>query len=428
MATILITGGCGFVGSNLALAFRRQGERVIALDNLSRRGSEILLERIRGAGVEFVRGDVRNPADLEQVSGAIDLLIECSAEPSVLVGVNGADAEFMVQNNLVGSLHCFEFARRRRAAVIFLSTSRVYPYDALNRQEYREEATRFVPVRTSAGFGPEGVGLDFPLAGARSLYGATKLASEIMLQEYSRQYDLPAVIDRCGVIAGPWQLGKQDQGVFTYWLVSHLLKRPLAYIGFGGQGKQVRDVLHIDDLVDLVLLQSRRIAEFRGDVFPAGGSTHSNLSLQEATALCQRLTGNEIPIGARPENRPADVIWFVTDNRPTTARLGWAPTRTAADVLRAVRDWLRVRPEMLAALNPCTPKESVPWPTKRRRWKTNTNCGFPTIRTIATRCGASCAAIFSSGSSPPTRPCWTWAAAGANSSTTSRPRASTAWI
>jgi nucleoside-diphosphate-sugar epimerase len=139
--------------------------------------------------------------------------------------VNGADAEFMVQNNLVGSLHCFEFARRRRAAVIFLSTSRVYPYDALNRQEYREEATRFVPVRTSAGFGPEGVGLDFPLAGARSLYGATKLASEIMLQEYSRQYDLPAVIDRCGVIAGPWQLGKQDQGVFTYWLVSHLLKR-----------------------------------------------------------------------------------------------------------------------------------------------------------------------------------------------------------
>ncbi len=350
MATVLITGGCGFIGSNLAVAFRKRGDRVVALDNLSRRGSEILQNRILQAGAEFVRGDIRNPKDLEQVEGPIDLMIECSAEPSVLVGVNGNDAEFMVQNNLVGSLHCFEFARKRKAAVIFLSTSRVYPYDVLNRQAYREEATRFSPAQASAGFGPAGVGLDFPMDGARSLYGATKLASEIMLQEYSRQYDLPAVITRCGVVAGPWQLGKQDQGVFTHWLVSHLLGRPLAYIGFGGQGKQVRDLLHIDDLVELVLLQRDRIAEFRGDVFPAGGSTFSSLSLQEATDLCQRLTGKRIPLSAQPENRAADVIWFLTDNRRTTERLGWRPRRTAEDVLRDIRDWLGEHPELLASL------------------------------------------------------------------------------
>lgn len=350
MARILITGGCGFIGSNLALAFRKQGDRVVALDNLSRRGAEVLRDRIQRAGVEFVRGDIRNPADFERVAGPIDLMLECSAEPSVLVGVNGNDAEFMVQNNLVGSLHCFEFARKRSAPVIFLSTSRVYPYEALNRQEYREESTRFVPARASAGFGPEGVGVDFPLAGARSLYGATKLASEIMLQEYSHQYGLPAIIDRCGVVAGPWQLGKQDQGVFTHWLVSHVLNRPLAYIGFGGYGKQVRDLLHIDDLVDLVLLQSRQIADFRGEIFPAGGSTFSNLSLFEATALCQRLTGNRIPVGAQPENRPADVIWFVTDNRPTTERFGWRPTRGAETILRDVRDWLAAHPDLLVSL------------------------------------------------------------------------------
>lgn len=350
MATILITGGCGFIGSNLALAFRKQGDRVVAFDNLSRRGSEILRDRIQRAGVEFVRGDIRNPADFERVEGPIDLMLECSAEPSVLVGVNGNDAEFMVQNNLVGSLHCFEFARKRSAPVIFLSTSRVYPYEALNRQDYREESTRFVPARASAGFGPEGVGVDFPLAGARSLYGATKLASEIMLQEYSHQYGLPAIIDRCGVVAGPWQLGKQDQGVFTHWLVSHRLERPLAYIGFGGHGKQVRDLLHIDDLVDLVLLQSRRIAEFRGEIFPAGGSTFSNLSLLEATALCQRLTGNRIPMGSQPDNRPADVIWFITDNRPTTERFGWRPTRDAETILRDVRDWLAAHPDLLVSL------------------------------------------------------------------------------
>ncbi len=355
MATILITGGCGFIGSNLALAFRKRGDRVVALDNLSRRGSEILRERILQAGAEFVRGDIRTPADFEAVKGPIDLMVECSAEPSVLVGVNGDDAEFMVQNNLVGSLHCFEFARKRNAPVIFLSTSRVYPYDALNRREYREEATRFVPARSGPGFGPAGVGIDFPLAGARSLYGATKLASEIMLQEYSHQYGLPAIINRCGVVAGPWQLGKQDQGVFTYWLVSHLLKRPLAYIGFGGQGKQVRDLLHVDDLVELVLRQSEQIAGFRGEIFPAGGSTGSNLSLCEATALCQRLTGNRIPVGAQPGNRPADVIWFVTDNRPTTERFGWRPARTAENILQDVRDWLTARPDLLAALFGKTP-------------------------------------------------------------------------
>lgn len=350
MAKVLITGGCGFIGSNLAVAFRKQGDCVVALDNLSRRGSDILRDRILEAGAEFVRGDIRNPEDLQRVAGPIDLMVECSAEPSVLVGVNGADAEFMVQNNLVGSLHCFEFARRNNVPVIFLSTSRVYPYDILNRQEYREAATRFVPARPGAGFGPAGVGLDFPMDGARSLYGATKLASEIMLQEYSRQYGLPAVINRCGVVAGPWQLGKQDQGVFTHWLVSHLLKRPLAYIGFGGMGKQVRDLLHIDDLVDLVLMQSRQITGFRGEVFPAGGSTFSNLSLLEATGLCQELTGNRIPLSARPENRPADVIWFVTDNRPTTDRLGWQPTRTAHDILRDIRDWLDAQPGLLKAI------------------------------------------------------------------------------
>ena len=350
MTRILITGGCGFIGSNLAVAFRKRGDRVVALDNLSRKGSEILKDRIVAAGAEFVRGDIRNPADLEQVAGAVDLMIECSAEPSVLVGIDGNDAEFMVQNNLVGSLHCFEFARKRKAAVVFLSTSRVYPYDGLNRQAYREEATRFVPAAAGLGFGPDGVGLDFPMDGARSLYGATKLASEIMLQEYSRQYDLPAVITRCGVVAGPWQLGKQDQGVFTYWLVSHMLKRPLSYIGFGGGGKQVRDLLHIDDLVELVLRQAARIGEFRGEVFPAGGSTFSSLSLCEATDLCRRLTGHAVPMTAQPENRPADVIWFATDNRRTTERLGWKPTRDAETVLRDIRDWLQTHPDLMAAI------------------------------------------------------------------------------
>jgi len=350
MATVLITGGCGFIGSNLAMAFHEQGDRVIAFDNLSRTGSEILRDRIQAAGVECVQGDIRNPKDLDALSSSIDLMIECSAEPSVMVGMNGNEASFMVQNNLVGSLHCFEYARKHEIPVLFLSTSRVYPYEALNAQAYREEATRMVPDGVSTGFGPDGVGTDFPLAGPRSLYGATKLASEIMLQEYSHQYQLPALINRCGVVAGPWQLGKQDQGVFTHWLVSHELKRPLSYIGFGGHGKQVRDLLHIDDLVDLVLQQSREIADFRGEIFPVGGSTGSNLSLLETTDLCRQITGNELPIGGIAETRLADVIWFVTDNHPTTERFGWQPKRTPETLLRDIHEWLTAQPELLRSL------------------------------------------------------------------------------
>jgi CDP-paratose 2-epimerase len=350
MATILITGGCGFIGSNLAMAFQKQGDRVIAFDNLSRAGSEILRDRIQEAGVEFVQGDIRQPEDLDALPSSIDLMIECSAEPSVMVGMNGEDASFMVQNNLVGSLHCFEYARKHEIPVIFLSTSRVYPYDTLNAQPYREDPTRMVPDGTSMGFGPDGVGIDFPLAGPRSLYGATKLASELMLQEYSHQYQLPAIINRCGVVAGPWQLGKQDQGVFTHWLVSHELKRPLSYIGFGGHGKQVRDLLHIDDLIDLVLQQSREITSFRGEIFPAGGSTASNLSLLETTDLCRQITGHELPMGAIADTRPADVIWFVTDNRPTTERFGWQPTRNAETILRDIHGWLTAQPDLLSSL------------------------------------------------------------------------------
>lgn len=349
MRSILITGGCGFIGSNLAVAFRRAGAEVVAFDNLSRRGSALLCARVQEHGVRFVRGDIRQPADLEQVAGDFDLMIECSAEPSVLVGTRGGDARFMLDNNLVGSLHCFEWARARRVPVLFLSTSRVYPYEALERLPLVERQTRFALEARGPGYGPDGIGLDFTLAGARSLYGATKLASEIILQEYARQYDLPALINRFGVVAGPWQMGKVDQGVFTHWLLCHHFQRPLSYIGFGGQGKQVRDLLHVDDVVELVQAQAARIGEFRGEVFNAGGSTVANLSLRETTELCRQLTGHTLAVGSDPVNRPADLRWFIMDNQAVAARFGWRPRRDAGQILRDTHDWIRQHETSLRA-------------------------------------------------------------------------------
>ncbi|MBF0494627.1 MAG: NAD-dependent epimerase/dehydratase family protein, partial [Candidatus Omnitrophica bacterium] len=139
---ILVTGGAGFVGSSLAIGLKERGtaSRVFALDNLKRRGSELNLTRLKKNGVTFVHGDVRNFEDL-QTAGKIDVIIECSAEPSVLAGY-GESPEYLVNTNLIGALNCFELARLHKAGVIFISTSRVYPIDKVNGIKYSEEATR----------------------------------------------------------------------------------------------------------------------------------------------------------------------------------------------------------------------------------------------------------------------------------------------
>ncbi|MDD5774636.1 MAG: NAD-dependent epimerase/dehydratase family protein [Candidatus Omnitrophica bacterium] len=337
---ILITGGCGFVGSNLAVALRAEGNRVVCFDNLSRPGSRILARRVREHGCIFIRGDIRDRADLRRCTGGFDLLIDASAEPSVLAGSDGRDALYVVDNNLAGSVNCFEWCRRNKASVIFLSSSRVYPYDRINALLYEESRCRFSFTGKAAGVSGKGIGCGFPLDGYRSLYGATKLAAEFILREYSLNYGIPAIIDRCGVIAGPWQLGKIDQGVFTHWMVSHYFKRKLSYIGFGGTGKQVRDILHVDDLADLVKKQIRGIGRYRGDIFNVGGGAGASLSLREATALCRRITGNTIPIGREARNRPADIKWYITDNQAVENEFGWRPRRSAEETLADIGAWL----------------------------------------------------------------------------------------
>src|SRR6478672_2701709 len=257
MERILVTGGAGFVGAQTALdlARRHPEAEVVAFDNLSRRGSELNLPRLREAGVEFVHGDVREKDDLLGLE-RIDALVECSAEPSVMAGVDGSP-DYVIRTNLMGAYHCLELARRDNAQVIFLSTSRVYPVRHLLGIQLDEAETRFEisDAQELPGISPRGVNEAFPMWGARTMYGATKLCAEHLIEDYVDGYGLRAVINRFGVIAGPWQMGKVDQGVFTWWMLAHYFKRPLSYIGFGGTGKQVRDLVHIDDVVELISAQ-----------------------------------------------------------------------------------------------------------------------------------------------------------------------------
>jgi CDP-paratose 2-epimerase len=350
MKTILITGGAGFIGSNLSIALKSEGHTVICFDNLSRRGSELLLRRILQHGCSFIHGDIRNQEDLLKIKVPLDIMIECSAEPSVLVGTEGEDARFQLNNNLFGTINCFELARIRHIPVIFLSTSRVYPYSAINNLTFHERPTRFEYADNHPGVSRKGISTSFTLQGQRSLYGASKIASEYILQEYSVQYDLPSIINRCGVIAGPWQLGKVDQGVFTYWLSRHYFGKGLRYIGFGGSGKQVRDLLHIDDLIRLIKNQLNTVENFHGEVFNVGGSVFSNLSLLETTILCRKITGKKVRISSTFNNRPADVKWFITDNGDTESVFGWKPLKKPEDIITDIYTWLSSHEEAFSCI------------------------------------------------------------------------------
>ena len=351
MSRVLITGGAGFVGSNLAvsLATRHPEWEVVALDNLYRRGSELNLPRLEAAGAEFVKGDVREPADLERF-GSLDALVECSAEPSVMSGVDG-DTSYLLHTNLTGAYNCLEAARRAGAFFLFLSTSRVYPVApqlelALEETETRFELAAEQPV---PGASAAGISEDFPLAGARTLYGTTKLAAELLIEEYRAGFGVRAVVDRCGVIAGPWQMGKVDQGVFTHWTLAHHFKRPLSYIGFGGQGKQVRDLLHVEDLVDLVERQLLAPQEWDGRVVNVGGGRECSLSLRETTAICRELTGNEVPIEPVSETRAGDVPVYISDCARLFGLDEWRPRRSAEQVLADIHEWIAGDEERIAA-------------------------------------------------------------------------------
>jgi len=249
MKKVIVTGGAGFAGSHLAIAVKAAYPacEVIAFDNLLRRGSERNLPRLADAGVSFRHGDVRQPSDLEEC-GPADFLIECSAEPSVLAGSEGSP-QYVLQTNLNGAINCAEYCRRHEAGLLFLSTSRVYSVNALSNIKVERKGERFVPAEEQnfPGITASGISEDFPTAGYKSFYGASKFAAETMLEEYRQLYDWPLIINRCGILAGPWQFGKSDQGIIPFWIKAHMQQQPLKYIGFGGEGLQVRDALHIDD-------------------------------------------------------------------------------------------------------------------------------------------------------------------------------------
>jgi CDP-paratose 2-epimerase len=315
------------------------GINVVAFDNLKRRGSELNIQRLREHGVDFVHGDIRCPEDIYSC-GSFDLLIDCSAEPSVHAGMNTSPLS-VLNTNLVGTINLAEAARVNNAAVLFLSTSRVYPIDTLNSLDWEETETRFNWCNNNRliGFSNKGVSEEFPIVGARSFYGTSKLGSELLLQEYAFAYEMPVLINRCGIIAGPWQMGKVDQGVVTLWVISHQFRKDLKYIGYGGRGKQVRDLLHVSDLFELVIRQLKRPEVWDGRVYNIGGGYDVSVSLLELTEFCIAATGNKIPIGEIKETSAVDLRIYITDAKKAQNDFSWKPEKGVKRIVNDISSW-----------------------------------------------------------------------------------------
>ncbi len=348
---ILLTGGAGFVGSSLALYVQKRwkGCRVICFDNLIRKGSSLNVQRLKDNGIQFIRGDIRDKKKLFSLP-KIDCLAECSAEPSVTAAYH--DPNYTVETNLFGTVNCLELARRDKADFIFLSSSRIYPIEPMNDIPFTESATRYDWKKTAKGLGysHQGIRENFPLDGVRSLYGATKLCSEHIAQEYFAMFGIKGVVNRIGVIAGPWQMGRVDQGVVGFWTARHKFGGKLSYIGYGGSGKQLRDAVHIDDVCGLIFYQMRNISKVHGKIFNAGGGRRNTFSLYELTGLVQRITGSRIPIAEFAEERKSDVRIYITDNSAVKAVIGWSPKRNLEDIVRDVNFWIDAHKSKLAPI------------------------------------------------------------------------------
>jgi CDP-paratose 2-epimerase len=349
---ILITGGAGFVGGALARYFRRSDKEnaVVIFDNLRRRGSNWNLRGLIDVGVEFIHGDVRNPADLEALDGTFDVLIEASAEASVHAGVTSSP-RYVLDTNLIGAMNCLEFARNRCGGFVFLSSSRIYSIEPLTQLPLDTVSTRLDIQQHNChlpGLSIKGIAEGFPCNSHRSYYGATKLAAELLCQEYAAEAGLPVVINRCGVIAGPGQFGKTDQGVFTLWVARHHFGRPLKYTGFGGKGLQVRDLLHPDDLCELIARQLNSWEHVSGETFNVGGGRSGAVSLLEYTTLCEEAVGRGVPITEDATTSPVDIPWYISDHSKVTSLLGWAPKRSPRKIVEDIAEWVRANESVLS--------------------------------------------------------------------------------
>ena len=328
---ILITGGCGFVGSNLALFLKKKGFTVHTLDNLTRKGSKYNSNLLKKQKIKNYKINISNIKKIKSLP-KYDLILDCCAEAAVEISKN--DFDKVINTNLIGTINILKKSKNDKSKIIFISSSRIYPLEEMNKIIKNKNLKS--KIKISKMFSEKD-----KIIGPKTIYGLTKLCSEMLIEEFSYAYQLKYLINRCGVISGPLQFGKQDQGFVSLWIWRHLNKKKLNYIGYGGYGNQIRDVLHIDDLSELILLQIKNINKINNKLFTVGGSKTSYTSLSQLTKLCQKITGNKIKMGKVSKTSSYDIPYYLSDNTHVSNTYRWKPKRNINQVVMDTFLWLK---------------------------------------------------------------------------------------
>jgi CDP-paratose 2-epimerase len=338
---VLITGGAGFIGTNLANELLRNGRSVRIYDNLSRPGAEKnlrWLRRAHGAIVQFEQGDVRSTADLRRALADVGTVFHLAAQVAVTTSLADPRDDFAV--NAAGTLNLLELIRQtgRRIGVVFTSTNKVY--GALDDLPLAASSKRYRPAVDISGI-DETRPLSF-----HSPYGCSKGAADQYVLDYARGYSVDATVFRMSCIYGPHQYGTEDQGWVAHFLISALQDEPITIYG---DGKQVRDLLYVDDLIEAFLLAEHHLPEIAGQAFNIGGGPGNTVSLLE---LVQRITEliSSAPEIAYGSWRTGDQRWYVSDPRKFEAATGWRSTTNIDEGLLRIFRWMAAhRPAAAAA-------------------------------------------------------------------------------
>ena len=336
---ILITGGCGFVGSNLAVFLKKniKNSTIFSLDNLYRKGSLINEKRLKYNKIKNFRINIQDYINILKLK-KFDLIIDCCAEPAIEESIKNPDK--IINTNLIGTYNILKKCILDNSKIIFLSTSRVYSIKKLF-QLYKKRISK---IKFSSKYI---VNESFDTSSPKSLYGFSKLASEDLIKEFCYTNKLKFIINRFGVISGPWQFGKQDQGFVSLWVERHFNKKKLNYIGFGGKGNQLRDIIHIDDVCEIIHKQILNFSKINNEIFNIGGGLRNTISLKKLTFLCEKLTNNKINIGKIKKTSIFDIPAYITNNSKIYRFYNWKPKKNINTILKDILIWVESNKKLI---------------------------------------------------------------------------------
>ncbi len=335
----LITGGAGFIGTNLAERLVKEGYEVTIYDNLSRQGTEnniAWLKETYGSSIHFEQGDVRDHAHLKEAVHWARQVFHFAAQVAVTSSLTDPRHDYEV--NIGGTVNLLEAIRSEDnpPPLIFTSTNKVY--GALSSLSLEKNCTRYQPLDASLRSGiSEERPLDF-----HSPYGCSKGAADQYVLDYARTFDIQALVFRMSCIYGPHQMGTEDQGWVAHFLLRALTGEPIMICG---DGMQVRDVLFIDDLVDAFLLAQANSRTLSGQAFNIGGGLGNTISLLELLDLIEKLHGQR-PDVRMDAWRTGDQRYYVSDTRKFKAATGWGARVTVREGVRMLYEWLRESREL----------------------------------------------------------------------------------